>query len=45
MASEMNVAYVEKDSAEDNFRSIRSNRIITADVVDSNGNLKCMVHQ
>ena len=27
------------------MRAIRSNEIITADMVDSNGNVKCMVHQ
>ena len=33
MASKMNVAYVEKDSAEDRLRLIISNVIITADIV------------
>ena len=41
----MNVAYVENDIAEDYLRSIRSNRIITTDMVDSNGKINCMVHQ
>ena len=45
MASKINVSYAEKDSAEDPLRAIRSNGIITADMVDSNGNVKCMVHQ
>ena len=41
----MNVAYVEKDIAEENLRTIRSNKIVTADMVDSNVKVKCMVHQ
>ena len=41
----MNVAYVEKDSTEDHVRAIRSNIIITADMVDINGKVKSMVHQ
>ena len=36
---------MEKDSAEEHFISISSNGIITADMVDSNGNVECMVHQ
>ena len=43
--SKMNVPYVEKDSAEEHLREIRSNVIITSDMVESNGNLKCMFHQ
>ena len=45
MASKINAAYVEKDSAEDNLRLIRSDGIITTDMVDSNGKVRCMVHQ
>ena len=45
MASKINVSYVEKDSAEENLISIRSDGIITADMVDSNGKVKCMVRQ
>ena len=45
MASKMNTAYVEKDSAENHLKAIRSNTIITADIVDSNGKVNCMVHQ
>ena len=45
MASKMNVAYVEKYSAEENLRSIRSKGIIIAGMVDSNGKVKSMVHQ
>ena len=45
MASKMNVSYVENDSAEEHLREIRSNNIITADMVDSNGKVECMVHQ
>ena len=41
----MNVAYVEKEFAEEHLRAIRSNNIITADMVDSNGKVKCMVQQ
>ena len=41
----MNVAYVKKDSAEKHLIEIRSNRIITADMVYSNGKLKCVLHQ
>ena len=43
MESEMNVADVEKDSAEEHLRSIRRDEIITADISDSNGKVKCMV--
>ena len=43
MASKMNVAYVEKDSAEENLKAIRSHKSINTDMVDSNGNVKCMV--
>ena len=45
MALKMNVAYVEKDNAEEHLRAIRSDGIITADMVDSTGKVKCMVHQ
>ena len=45
MASKTNVDYVEMDSAEDYLREIRSNGIINPDMVDSNGKVKCMVHQ
>ena len=45
MASKMNFAYVEKDSIEESLRAIRSNIILTADMVNSNGKVKCMVHQ
>ena len=45
MASKTNVTYVENDIAEEHLRAIRSDEIITADMVDSNGNVKCMVHQ
>ena len=44
MASKMNVACVEKDSAEEHLRAIISDRIITTDMVASNGKVKCMVH-
>ena len=43
--SNMNVPYVEKDSAEEHLRAIRSKIIITVDIVDSNGKVKCMFHQ
>ena len=43
MASKMNVTDVENDSAEDHLRAIRRDEIITADMVDSNGKVKCMV--
>ena len=45
MASKMNVDFVDKFSAEEHLRAIRSNGIITAEILDSNGNVKCMVHQ
>ena len=45
MSLKMNVAYVEKDSAEEKLRAIRSDKIITSDMVDSNGKVKCIVHQ
>ena len=45
MALEMNVAYLENDIAEENLREIRSKVISTTDMVDSNGKVKCMVHQ
>ena len=45
MASKMNVDYVENDSAEEHLRSIRIDGIITAGMVESNGNVKCTVHQ
>ena len=45
MASKMNVAYVEKDSAEEHLRAIRSKVIITVEMLDSNGKVKCMFHQ
>ena len=45
MASKMNVAYVEKDIAEEHLIAIRSDKIITADMVDSNVKVKFMVHQ
>ena len=45
MASKMKVTYVEKDGAEDELRAIRSEIIITVDMLDSNGKVKCMVHQ
>ena len=41
----MNVSSVEKDSAEEHLRAIRSNEIITADMLNSNERVKCMVHQ
>ena len=41
----MNVAYVEKDSAWDNLKEIRSYVIITAAMVESNGKVKCMFKQ
>ena len=41
----MNVPYVEKDSVEEHLRAIRSKLIITVDMVDSNGKLKCMFLQ
>ena len=43
--SKMNVPYVEKDSAEEHLRAIRSKIIITVDMMDSSGKLKCMFHQ
>ena len=45
MAPKMNVAYMGKDSEEEHLRSIISDGIITADVVDINGKVKRMVHQ
>ena len=39
------VSYMEKDSEEEHLRAIRSENIITADMVDCNGKVKCMVHQ
>ena len=45
MALKMNVPYVEKYSAGEHLKAIRSDGIITADRVDSNGKVKCMVHQ
>ena len=45
MASRMNVAYVEKVSAEEHLRAISSGIIINADMVDSNVKVDCMVHQ
>ena len=45
IASKLNVAYVEKDSADENLIAIRGEKIITADMVDSNGEVKCIVHQ
>ena len=45
MASKMNVAYVEKCSAEGHLIDIRSEEIITPGMVDSNGKMKCMVNQ
>ena len=45
MASIINVAYVGKDSAEENLIVIRSTKIITAYMVDGNENVKCILHQ
>ena len=45
MALKMNATYVEKDCAEKLLRSIRSDEIITTDMVNSNGKVKCMVRQ
>ena len=45
MASEINVNYMEKDCVKDHLREIRSNKIVTADIVDSTGKVNCMVHQ
>ena len=45
MASKTNVDYVEKDSAEENLKSISSDGTITAGMVESNGKLVFMVHQ
>ena len=45
MASKINVAYVEKDLAEEHLIAIRSNYFFTADMVNINGKLKLMVHQ
>ena len=45
MASKMNVAYVEKDSTEDHLRAIRSDGVITADMVDINVKSKSMFRQ
>ena len=45
MAFEINVACVEKDSAEEHLISIRSDGIITADMVDSNEKVECIVNQ
>ena len=45
MESKMNVDYVEKDSAGENLRVIRSNEIINTYMVESNGKVKCMVNQ
>ena len=43
--SKMNVPYVEKNGAEDHLKAIRSNVIITVDMVDSNEKVKYMFHQ
>ena len=40
-----NDSYVEKDSAEEHLRSLRSEKSITIEMVDSNGNVKCIIHQ
>ena len=45
MVSKINVTYLEKDSAEDRLREIRCEKNITTDMVDSNGKVKCTVHQ
>ena len=45
LASKMNVTYVEKDIVEEHLIAIRSEKIITADMVDSNVKVKCMVNQ
>ena len=37
--------HTEKDIAEEHLRAIRSVEIVTAEMVDSNGKVKCMVHQ
>ena len=44
MASELNVAYVENNSAEEHLRAIRNNKIIITYMVENNGKVKCMVH-
>ena len=36
---------MENNSVEEHLRAIRSDGIITADMVDSNGKVKCMFHQ
>ena len=41
----MNFTYVENDSAEENLRSIRTDGISNAYIVDSNIKVKCMVHK
>ena len=45
MAYKMNIPYVENYSAEWHLRAIRGDESITADMVYSNGRVKCMVHQ
>ena len=45
MALKMNVPYVEKYSAEEHLKAIRSDGIIITNMVDSNIKVKCMVHQ
>ena len=45
MALKINVSYVETDSAEEHLREIRSNKIVTTDMVNSNRKVRCMVHQ
>ena len=44
MASKFNIDTVEKDSAEENLRVIRSKKNINTDKMDNNGMVKCMVH-
>ena len=45
MVSKVNVSYAEKDSMDENLRAIRSGVIITSDMGDINGKVKCMFHQ
>ena len=45
MVSKINVVCVEKDSVESYLRVIRSTKIVTADMVDSNGKVSFMFHQ
>ena len=45
MALKIIVGYAEKDSAEEHLIVIRIDIFIISDMIDSNGKVKCMVHQ